>query len=984
MTHWFKILIAIILLTQLVAPVSAWADSTYQYRSMSVIPDGTRPYQFNFTLSNSTGTNTQFTLYCNGHCQPNFTDVRFYLNDVTLLSYWMEDNTTGKVWINVTGNGTVYAYYGKASATSYSNGTTTFLQYQSETNSEFKLANVAGSGQNIAARIKFIVNPAHDRDYFGLSNSAAYSTDDSAYFDNVADGSNYQGISFNEGASTSSALFGAYTNTVSHIYDISINSTSVKYYMDGTYKATITTNLPNEDMGLTVKQTIAGGGTGAVLYWGFIRNYVFPESILAPWTVEASYPGNATVGYWNFDQATGIYANDSSGYYNNGTITGATWNITDMVNGSSLYFDGTDYITIPASPSINLSNNQSFTGWIKPQSITGTQMIFEKGGSNWEYAVFMSGSSLTYITWQSNGITHSVATGGTLLNDSWAFISGTYSNGSLHNLKINDVLVDSSTSFIGTTSPGTDQLRFGSRAGIQYNFTGLMDEFKLYNYALNSTELTAEYQRFHPFLSYPINGSTITSIYPPQTATINFTWHDSEYAADELIVARDINFNIIDVDIFTSNDFYSATLNNNQTYYWKIRQYNTTTGTYGDTSTTHNFTITSTINPSGNTGIYGVVYEIINGLQVPVSGATVYISNSTSTWSNFQVVGSNGYYLFDGLSANTTYFLSARATGYDNSVTEFVTTGNGTWIQKDIKLTVCISGQDCFGIKNYVKFIATDFFGNFYPNLAVSVYKGLDVTTTYTGTTGTDGGVSFLLTKDQSYRLDFSGSAITTTSITITPGESTLFYVFVSAASPGKYWDNGSYQPVDVIRTSVTTSTSGSLGFINVTYNDSLNQTTSWKIFVNQTNHTNASAPQITIQSQTGTGNASVGFTLTSGFTGEAYIVNVEATHTTFGQVRRSYGVQFYGTKDGSLDYIPSAIMALIAIMILVFVGSFFDSTNFAQGAGLVCAIGWIEVGLGMFSYANMYISVIVGLSIASVIAIVANMNERNKREVVG
>ena len=299
-------------------------------------------------------------------------------------------------------------------------------------------------------------------------------------------------------------------------------------------------------------------------------------------------------------------------------------------------------------------------------------------------------------------------------------------------------------------------------------------------------------------------------------------------------------------------------------------------------------------------------------------------------------------------------------------------------------MTVCISGQDCFGIKSYVKFIATDFFGNLYPNLAVSVYRGSDVTTTYTGTTGTDGGVSFLLTKDQYYRLVFSGSAITTNTITITPGESSIFYVFVSAAVPGKYWDNGSYQPVDVIRTAVTTTTIGGVGYVNVTYNDSLGQTTVWKIFLNQTNHTNSSAPQTTIQSQTGSGNASVGFALLSGFEGNSYLVNIEAQHDTFGQVKRSYGVQFYGVLDNSLDYIPDALKMLIAILILVFIGSFADSTNFAQVSGLVCVAGWILVGMGFFNYNDSYIPVVAGLSIATPLAILANVNERDRKEHLG
>jgi len=94
--------------------------------------------------------------------------------------------------------------------------------------------------------------------------------------------------------------------------------------------------------------------------------------------------------------------------------------------------------------------------------------------------------------------------------------------------------------------------------------------------------------------AYPTGGITIAATYPPQTASINFSWHDTEYNADELIVAKDSNFNLIVVDQFTAADYYVASLESGNTYYWKVKQYNTTSGTYGDTSQTETFTLSRT------------------------------------------------------------------------------------------------------------------------------------------------------------------------------------------------------------------------------------------------------------------------------------------------------------------------------------------------------------------------------------------------------
>jgi hypothetical protein len=99
--------------------------SAYQINNTPI--DGLRPYIFTLTINNSIGVNNATHVFCNGHCNSNFTDVRFTLSSAP-LNYWFENTTTGKVWVNVTGNGTVIMDYGNPTyTTSTSNGTRTFL-----------------------------------------------------------------------------------------------------------------------------------------------------------------------------------------------------------------------------------------------------------------------------------------------------------------------------------------------------------------------------------------------------------------------------------------------------------------------------------------------------------------------------------------------------------------------------------------------------------------------------------------------------------------------------------------------------------------------------------------------------------------------------------------------------------------------------------------------------------------------------------------
>jgi len=106
-----------------------WWNTSWQYRiktTVSGIPPG--GCQLILTVHSGSGTNNATDVFLNEHNATNFDDLRFTLDDTTELAYWIEDNTTDpvKVWVNVTGNGTVYLYYGNPSAPPASDGDATF------------------------------------------------------------------------------------------------------------------------------------------------------------------------------------------------------------------------------------------------------------------------------------------------------------------------------------------------------------------------------------------------------------------------------------------------------------------------------------------------------------------------------------------------------------------------------------------------------------------------------------------------------------------------------------------------------------------------------------------------------------------------------------------------------------------------------------------------------------------------------------------
>lgn len=94
---------------------TSWWNTSWQYRIDNYIDDGYRPIQLNMSINSSVGTNNATTVYCNYQCNVNFTDVRFLLDNSTILPYYYDYNKK-KFYINITGNGTINMYFGNPTA----------------------------------------------------------------------------------------------------------------------------------------------------------------------------------------------------------------------------------------------------------------------------------------------------------------------------------------------------------------------------------------------------------------------------------------------------------------------------------------------------------------------------------------------------------------------------------------------------------------------------------------------------------------------------------------------------------------------------------------------------------------------------------------------------------------------------------------------------------------------------------------------------
>lgn len=309
----------------------------------------------------------------------------------------------------------------------------------------------------------------------------------------------------------------------------------------------------------------------------------------------------------------------------------------------------------------------------------------------------------------------------------------------------------------------------------------------------------------------PINNGILNFTFPPLNHDVFLAWMNTtgiyKYEVYEGAVIKRTG------TVFTNSTAVSLPAGD---YTWLAYGYDDVFNEYSQDSASFDFTISTNITYTNTTGVHGVVYDYLIGVETPLENAAVYIWNDT--FSDSTITGSNGYFTFTNL-VNGTYYLIVKKDRYYDSNTEVVTLTTNNMTEHNIRL-IENTGTDYN--KHYVKFILKSFFGTLYSDVLTNVYIGDSTTVFQTDMTGHDGSVTFELTQSQEYRFTFVSVAqnIDITKV-ITPSD-TLYNIIVFGASiiPEPPAQDDILYSVQGININTTQ------GFINVSFNDTSGTTT--------------------------------------------------------------------------------------------------------------------------------------------------------------
>ncbi len=240
------------------------------------------------------------------------------------------------------------------------------------------------------------------------------------------------------------------------------------------------------------------------------------------------------LGYWTFDEGTRTTALDWSGHEHHGTlVNGPHWTEEGQVEGA-VRFDGyNDYVDLPIGDTISTLNSCTVVTWVKFPGIGNSQQrIFDFGQDVNDYMRLSAcngapGAPMVFgITTTGSGGESQLT--GPVLTPEWHHVAVAIDGDREEmTLFVDGVEVANEYTEVLPSALGTTTNNWLGRSQFEADayFVGLLDDFRIYNYAMTQEDLKTIITSKKAWLPDPPDNATGVDRYPV------LSWQPGKYAA---------------------------------------------------------------------------------------------------------------------------------------------------------------------------------------------------------------------------------------------------------------------------------------------------------------------------------------------------------------------------------------------------------------------------------------------------------------------
>jgi uncharacterized repeat protein (TIGR01451 family) len=212
-------------------------------------------------------------------------------------------------------------------------------------------------------------------------------------------------------------------------------------------------------------------------------------------------PSAGLIGHWTFDEGSGQTATDSSASNNHGTLgptsSPESGDPTWACSGTALDFDGSDDEVKLSSVAIGDRATWSITAWFKMDpDAADKRTIYGEGNTTQEEYLYLqvreADSTVTFYSEQFPGTVYTQMTGTSNVEDgAWHLVTVVQRSKTDRVLYVDALPEDSSTQDAGTLTFNTASIGYLRTNWVADPFLGTIDEVRIYDYALSTSEIAA-------------------------------------------------------------------------------------------------------------------------------------------------------------------------------------------------------------------------------------------------------------------------------------------------------------------------------------------------------------------------------------------------------------------------------------------------------------------------------------------------------------